>query len=482
MNDKQQVGLIGLAVMGQNLVLNMANHGFPVAVFNRTTSKTDDFLAGPAAGKSIRGYRSIEEFIAALEPPRRIIIMVKAGEAVDLMIDQLRPYLEKGDIIFDGGNSLFTDTERRVQQLEAEGLNFIGSGISGGEEGALKGPSIMPGGPRKAYDVFEPILVKIAAQTDSGPCCTYIGPRGAGHYVKMVHNGIEYGIIQLIAETYDLMKRGLGMSAKEMVPVFAQWNEGELGGYLMEISVQVLDQNVPDTDTSLVDVIVDAAKQKGTGKWTSQNAYDLGVPLPTINEAVTARILSGYKDERVRAAKVLRGRTKAIGGDRQKFLDMLGDALYCSILLSYTQGTALMRHASEEYDYKLNLAEIARIWKGGCIIRSKYLDPIMRAFEKKRKLESLMLNGDFARELKRRHGNWRRVLLAGVKAGIPLPVNLASLAYFDAYRSERLPANMIQGLRDFFGAHQFERVDAEGVWHVEWMARPRRLEKVGSLK
>jgi 6-phosphogluconate dehydrogenase len=478
-SDTQQVGLIGLAVMGQNLVLNMANHGFPVAVFNRTTSKTDDFLAGPAQGKSVKGYHTIEEFIAALEPPRRIIIMVKAGEAVDKMIDQLKPHLGKGDIVLDGGNSLFTDTERRVQALEAEGFNFIGSGISGGEEGALKGPSIMPGGPKKAYEVFEPILLKIAAQTDSGPCCTYIGPRGAGHYVKMVHNGIEYGIIQMIAETYDIMKRGLGMSAKEMVPVFTRWNEGELGGYLMEISVQVLDQAVPGTDTSLVDVILDAAKQKGTGKWTSQNAYDVGVPLPTINEAVTARILSGYKDDRVKIAKTIKPRVKAFGGDRQKHIDMLGDALYCSILMSYTQGMALLRRASDEYDYKLALADIARIWKGGCIIRSKYLDPIMHAFEKKKKLDSLMLNREFARELKRRQGNWRKVVMAAIKSSIPTPVYSASLAYFDGFRSDRLPANVIQGLRDFFGAHQFERIDAEGVWHVEWMARPRTLDRVG---
>jgi len=470
-SEKQDIGLIGLAVMGQNLVLNIERNGFKVAVFNRTTAKTERFAAGPAAGKNIKPTFSIEEFVESLERPRRIIIMVKAGEAVDRMIEQIKPYLSRGDIIFDGGNSFFKDTERRCAELEAEGLLFVGSGISGGEEGALKGPSIMPGGPRKAYRALEPILTKIAAKTDDGPCCTYIGPRGAGHYVKMVHNGIEYGIMQLISEAYDLMKRGLGMTPAEMAPVFAEWCEGELGGYLMEITVEVLERKDDETGQPLLDVILDKAKQKGTGKWTSQNSMDVGVPTPTINAAVAARIMSGYKDERIKAAKKLRGKVKPIRGDRAKFLAALRDGLYCSVITSYAQGMALLRAASEEYDYKLNLAEIARIWKGGCIIRSKLLDPIKEAFQRRRKLENLMLNRFFARELKRRQANWRRVVQAAVKSGVPVPGFSASLAYFDSYRSERLPANMIQGLRDYFGAHTFERVDKEGTFHVNWMEK-----------
>jgi len=470
-SDKQQIGLIGLAVMGQNLVLNIANHGFPVAVFNRTTARMEEFVAGPAAGKCVKGCKTLQEFADSLELPRRIIIMVKAGEAVDDMIAQVKPYLSQGDILFDGGNSFFLDTERRCKQLEAEGLQFVGSGISGGEEGALKGPSIMPGGPRKAYDALEPILTKIAAQTNDGACCTYIGPRGAGHYVKMVHNGIEYGIMELIAETYNVMANGLGMPAAEIAKVFAEWNAGELGGYLAEITVEVLNRVDKETGKALVDVILDKAKQKGTGKWTSQNAFDIGVPTPTINEAVTARVMSGYKDERVKAAKKLRGRIKPIGGDRAKLLQALRDGLYCSVIASYAQGMSLMRTASEEYDYKLNPAEIARIWKGGCIIRSKLLDPIKEAFAKKRRLENLMLSSFFARELKKRQANWRRAILAAIKANIPVPGYAASLAYFDSYRSERLPANLIQGLRDYFGAHTFERTDKEGSFHIEWMKK-----------
>ncbi len=472
MSEKQQIGLIGLAVMGQNLVLNMANKGFSVAVFNRTTSRMEEFIAGPAAGKNIKGCKTLQEFADSLELPRRIIIMVKAGQGVDDMIEQVKPYLSKGDILFDGGNSYFPDTERRCKQLEAEGFQFIGSGISGGEEGALKGPSIMPGGPRKAYEALEPILTKIAAQTNDGPCCTYIGPRGAGHFVKMVHNGIEYGIMQLIAETYDIMSRGMGMSAPEIAQVFADWNANELiGGYLCEITVEVLNRMDPDTGKSLVDVILDTAKQKGTGKWTSQSALDLGVPTPTINEAVTGRIMSGYKAERIKAAKTLRGRVKSIGGDRARVIQQLRDAFYCSVVCSYAQGMALMRTASEEYDYKLDLADIARIWKGGCIIRSKLLDPIKEAFAKKKRLENLMLNRFFARELKKRQANWRRAVIAAVKANIPVAGYSASLAYFDAYRSERLPANLIQGLRDYFGAHTFERLDKEGTFHIEWMQK-----------
>jgi len=470
-SEKQQIGLIGLAVMGQNLVLNIANHGFSVAVFNRTTARTDEFIAGSAAGKNIKGTRSLQEFADSLELPRRIIIMVKAGPAVDDMIAQVRPYLSPGDIIFDGGNSFFQDTERRSRELEAEGLQFVGSGISGGEEGALKGPSIMPGGPRKAYEALEPILTKIAAQTNDGPCCTYIGPRGAGHYVKMVHNGIEYGIMQLLSETYDIMSRGLGMTAPEIAKAVAEWNAGELGSYLMEITVEVLNRMDPETGKSLVDVILDSAKQKGTGKWTSQNALDLGVPTPTINEAVTGRIMSGYKAERVKAAKTLRGRVKPIRGDRAKVIAQLRDALYCSVIAAYAQGMMMLRAASTEYDYKLNLAEIARIWKGGCIIRSRLLDPIKEAFAKRRNLENLMLNRLFARELKGRQANWRRVIQSAVKACIPVAGYSASLAYFDAYRSERLPANLIQGLRDYFGAHTFERTDKEGTFHIEWMKK-----------
>jgi 6-phosphogluconate dehydrogenase len=457
--------------MGQNLVLNIESRGFGVAVFNRTTARTEEFIAGPARGKNIKGCTTLQEFADSLELPRRIIIMVKAGQAVDDMIAQVKPYLSKGDILFDGGNSLFTDTERRCKELEAEGLQFVGSGISGGEEGALKGPSIMPGGPRYAYEALEPILTKIAAQTNDGACCAYIGPRGSGHYVKMVHNGIEYGIMQLLAETYDIMSRGLGMTAPEIARVFAEWNAAELGGYLCEITVEVLNRMDPETGKSLVDVILDTAKQKGTGKWASQNALDVGVPTPTINEAVTGRIMSGYKAERTKAAKTLRGRVKPIGGDRAKVIQQLRDALYCSVITAYAQGMTLLRAASDEYDYKLNLPEVARIWKGGCIIRSKLLDPIKEAFAKRQRLENLMINRYFARELKKRQANWRRVVLAAVKANIPVAGYSASLAYFDAYRSERLPANLIQGLRDYFGAHTFERTDKEGTFHIEWMKK-----------
>ena len=471
MSEKQHIGLIGLAVMGQNLVLNIESRGFGVAVFNRTTARTEEFVAGPAAGKNIKGCKTLQEFTDSLELPRKAILMVKAGEAVDDMIAQVKPFLSKGDILFDGGNSFFRDTERRCQQLEAEGCQFVGSGISGGEEGALKGPSIMPGGPRKAYEALEPILTKIAAQTNDGPCCTYIGPRGAGHYVKMVHNGIEYGIMQLLSETYDIMSRGLGMPAPEIAKVFAEWNAAELGGYLCEITVEVLNRMDPETGKSLVDVILDSAKQKGTGKWTSQNALDLGVPTPIINEAVTGRIMSGYKAERVKAAKTLRGKVKPIGADRAKVIQQLRDGLYCSTISAYAQGMSLLRTASEEYGYKLDLADIARIWKGGCIIRSRLLDPIKEAFAKRKKLENLMVNRFFARELKKRQANWRRVVQAALRAHIPVAGYSASLAYFDAYRSERLPANLIQGLRDYFGAHTFERLDKEGSFHIEWMKK-----------
>ena len=471
MSEKKQIGLIGLAVMGQNLVLNIESRGFGVAVFNRTTARTEEFIAGPARGKNIQGCKTLQEFADSLELPRRIIIMVKAGEAVDDMIAQVKPFLSRGDIIFDGGNSFFQDTERRSRQLEAEGLQFVGSGISGGEEGALKGPSIMPGGPRAAYEALEPILTKIAAQTNDGPCCTHIGPRGAGHYVKMVHNGIEYGIMQLLSETYDIMSRGLGMTAPEIAKVVADWNTAELGSYLMEITVEVLNRTDPETGKSLVDVILDKAKQKGTGKWASQNALDIGVPTPTINEAVTGRIMSGYKEERIKAAKTLRGRVRPIRGDREKIIPQLRDALYCSVITAYAQGMALLRVASTEYDYRLNLAEIARIWKGGCIIRSNLLDPIKEAFAKRRNLENLMLNRFVARELKARQTNWRRTVQAAIKACIPVAGYSASLAYFDAYRTERLPANLIQGLRDYFGAHTFERMDKEGTFHIEWMKK-----------
>jgi 6-phosphogluconate dehydrogenase len=410
----------------------------------------------------------------SLETPRKIIILVKAGAPVDAMIDQVKPHLSKGDILFDGGNTWFPDTDRRVEQLGKEGIRFIGSGISGGEEGALMGPCIMPGGPEEAYREMEPVLTTIAAQVDDGPCCAYIGPRSAGHYVKMVHNGIEYGIMQLIAETYDLLSRGLGLKAPEIGDIVAEWNAGEMGSYLLEITEEILHWRDPEADGYLVDHILDTAKQKGTGKWTSQNSFDVGVPTPTINAAVTGRVLSGYKDERVRAAKALKGVTQLKGLDRDTVVASVRDALYASVIASYAQGMALLRRASVEYDYGLDLPEIARIWKGGCIIRARMLDPIKTAYRENPELANLMVAPYFAELLDKLQSGWRLTVETAVGLGIPSLALGASLSYYDSYRTERLPANLIQGQRDYFGAHTFERTDKEGTYHINWMEEKKK--------
>ncbi len=468
---KQQFGLVGLAVMGENLVLNVESKGFTCAVWNRTTSKVDDFMNGRGKGKNIVGCRSPEEFAAALERPRKVMLMVKAGQPVDDMIAQLLPVLEPGDLIIDGGNSFFKDTERRSVELEKKGFLFIGTGVSGGEEGALKGPSIMPGGQKDAYKLVERIFDKVSAQVDNEPCCTYIGPRGAGHYVKMVHNGIEYGDMQLIAEVYDIMARAGGMSAPEIGRVFEKWNKGELSSYLIEITGKVLARTDPDTGKPLVDIILDAAGQKGTGKWTSQNALDLGAPTPTINAAVEARIISAFKEERVAASKVIKGPPPPAKVDRNELVEKLRAALYAAKICSYAQGMALLRLASDEYKYDLDLGACARIWRGGCIIRAQFLNKITEAFGRNPKLPNLFVDEEFKSAVETRQGALRDVVKIAVDAGIPCGALAASLSYFDSYRSARLPANMIQGQRDFFGAHTYERTDKpRGQWfHTEWM-------------
>ena len=469
---RPQVGLVGLAVMGANLARNIERHGFRIGVFNRTWARTEALIEGPARdAKGMTAYRSLEALCQALERPRRIIIMVQAGAPVDDMIDQLLPYLEPGDCIMDGGNSHFPDTEARVKALSAKGLHFLGAGISGGEEGALWGPSIMPGGPRDAYEAFAPILNPIAAQVTDGPCCTYIGPGGAGHYVKMVHNGIEYGDIQLICEAYAVLSRLGGFSAGELADVFAEWNRGELDSYLIEIASKVLAHTDPDTKRPLVDVILDRAGQKGTGKWTSQEALDIGVPIPTIDAALWSRNISAQKEQRVAASRVLAGppaSAAVTGAARRELVGAVGMALYASKVASYAQGLAMLRAASEEHGYQLDLIEIARIWKGGCIIRAQLLSRIQDAYRRNPQLQNLLLDPYFSDVISTHHGAWRKVVATAVEAGIPVPATAASLAYVDAFRSERLPANLLQGLRDFFGAHTYERLDREGSFHTKW--------------
>ena len=467
--DKAQFGLIGLAVMGQNLVLNIERNGYSIAVFNRTTEKTKRFAETRAKGKNIKPCYTMEDFAASLEPPRKIIIMVKAGEAVDAMIEQIKPHLDQGDILIDGGNSHFPDTERRSRQLPQEGLRFIGTGVSGGEYGALWGPSIMPGGPRDAYDEISEMLTKISAKVNGEPCVTYLGPRGAGHYVKMVHNGIEYGDMQLISESYDVMKRVMGLDAARLGEIFTEWNKGELSSYLIEITSHIFKKIDPDTGKPLVDVILDKAGQKGTGKWTSQNALDLGSPIPTINSAVEGRIISAYKEERIAASKILSGPKLSFSGDPDKLIDAVRQALYASKICSYAQGMALLRAASREYEYNLDLKECACIWRGGCIIRASFLDLITEAFKRDPDLPNLLVDDFFRSEVESRLDAWRYVVKTAVENGVPTLGFSASLAYYDAYRSERLPANLIQAQRDYFGAHTYERVDKPGIFHTEWM-------------
>lgn len=462
-------GVIGLAVMGENLALNVESRGFPVAVYNRTSSKTEEFMAKRASDKNVTAAYSLEDFVKTLARPRKILVMVKAGKPVDIVIDQLKPLLEPGDMIIDGGNSLYQDTERRTKDLEATGLGFVGMGVSGGEEGALHGPSLMPGGTDTAYKELEPILTKIAAQVDDGPCVTYIGPGGAGHYVKMVHNGIEYGDMQLIAEAYDLLKHGLGLDHQQLHQVFSQWNTtDELNSFLIEITADIFKYIDPETNQPLVDLILDSAGQKGTGRWTVVSSLELGVPIPTIYAAVNARVISSYKQERVAAAKELIGTTGKYDGDSQAFINKVRDALYCSKMCSYAQGMALLSKASEEFNYNLNLAETARIWKGGCIIRAGFLDKIKNAFNENPKLPNLLLAPEFKQTILDRQEAWRDVLVVSNQLGIPVPAFSASLDYFDSYRRDRLPQNLTQAQRDYFGAHTYLRTDKEGVFHTEW--------------
>jgi 6-phosphogluconate dehydrogenase len=464
------IGLIGLAVMGENLVLNMESKGFTVAVFNRTAEVTDKFAAGKAKGKNIQPTRTMEEFVGALKSPRKAMIMVKAGGPVDAVINQLVPLLEKGDVIIDGGNSLFTDTQRRCKDLEARGLHFVGCGVSGGEEGALKGPSLMPGGPRESWDIISPIFTKIAAIVDGEPCCRYMGPDGAGHYVKMVHNGIEYGDMQLICEAYAILKDVGGLEAPELAGIFDEWNKGELDSYLIEITSQIFRKIDPDTGKPLVDVILDKAGQKGTGLWTLQSALSQSVVISTINAAVEARVISSRKEERVAAAKILpQPKVPKFTGDRAGLIEAVRDALYASKIVSYAQGMELLGAASAGSKWNLNFGDIATIWRGGCIIRAKFLNRIKEAYERDAALDNLLLDQYFTGIIERTQDNWRVAIAAAVKHGVAVPAFSASLGYFDSYRSARLPSNLLQGQRDFFGAHTYERIDKPGVFHTEWM-------------
>ncbi|HEY9649168.1 MAG TPA: NADP-dependent phosphogluconate dehydrogenase [Coleofasciculaceae cyanobacterium] len=466
---QQSFGLIGLAVMGENLALNVERNGFPISVYNRTAAVTKDFMAKRAQGKNVKDTYTLEEFVNSLQRPRKILIMVKAGAPVDAVISQLKPLLDPGDMIIDGGNSYYEDTERRTKDLEAAGLGFVGMGVSGGEEGALNGPSLMPGGTQTAYGELAPIVTKIAAQVDDGPCVTYIGPGGAGHYVKMVHNGIEYGDMQLIAEAYDLLKNALGLDHNQLHEVFAEWNTTEeLNSFLIEITANIFKYIDPETNLPLVDVIQDAAGQKGTGRWTVTTALDLAVPIPTMTAAVNARIMSFYKKERVEASKELTGPSGKYEGDTKEFINKIRDALYCSKICSYAQGMALLSKASQEFNYGLSLSEISRIWKGGCIIRAGFLDKIKTAFKDNPSLPNLLLAPEFKQTILDRQESWREVLSVSNKLGIPVPAFSASLDYFDSYRSARLPQNLTQAQRDYFGAHTYERTDKEGVFHTEW--------------
>ena len=467
------IGLVGLAVMGENLILNMESKGFTVACFNRTISKVDDFVNGRAKGKKIIGCRSIEELTANLKKPRKVMLMVKAGQAVDDFIEQLLPHLENGDIIIDGGNSHFPDTIRRTKYVESKGKLYIGTGVSGGEEGALRGPSIMPGGSPAAWASVKPIFQAICAKTDKGePCCEWVGENGAGHFVKMVHNGIEYGDMQLICETYHLMREGLGLSNAEMHKVLAEWNQGELNSYLIEITRDILAYK-DEQGNEVIDLILDTAGQKGTGKWTVVAALDSGQPLTLIGEAVFGRCLSALKDERVKASQVLKGPKAQFKGDKTRFIDDLRKALYASKIISYAQGYQLMRAAAKEYGWNLNYGGVALMWRGGCIIRSVFLGEIKKAFGKNPNLENLLLDPFFKRAMAKAQASWRRVVTTAVKLGIPIPAISAAMAFYDGYRHDRLPANLLQAQRDYFGAHTYERVDKPRgqFFHTNWTGR-----------
>jgi 6-phosphogluconate dehydrogenase len=466
---KYKIGIVGLGVMGHNLALNMERNGFPVAGYDLDSAKTKAFLEGPGAGKQIIGVDSPRALMEVLDRPRRILLMVPAGSPVDGAIAHLKPHLEGGDILMDGGNSFFLDTERRNKALESEGFNFIGTGVSGGEEGALWGPAIMPGGQKEAWEAIAPIFQAIAAKAEDGvPCVEYMGPRGAGHYVKMVHNGIEYGDMQLIAEIYDLLHRGLGLSAVELHGVFSEWNHTELRSYLIEITADIFTRMDADTGRPIVDLILDEAQQKGTGKWTSQNALDIGAPTPTINAAVESRILSSLKVQRVHASRIIHGPDPVFQGRKQDLIDAARQALYASKITSYAQGLGLLRMASDEYKYDLKPGEIAKIWRGGCIIRASLLGDIMAAYRREPTLANLMLDESFRSAIEERQKAWRIVVQTAVGMGIPVPALGSSLSYFDAYRTERLPANLTQAQRDYFGAHTYRRIDRDGSHHTEW--------------
>lgn len=474
MQPTADIGLVGLAVMGENLVLNMESHGYTVAVFNRTTSKVDEFVGGRGAGKKIVGTHSPAELVASLKSPRKIMIMVKAGKPVDDVIAEFLPLLSPGDILIDGGNSQFPDSTRRTKDLKEKGILYVGTGVSGGEEGALKGPSIMPGGNPEAWPAVKPIFQAIAAKvSDGSPCCDWVGPEGAGHFVKMVHNGIEYGDMQLICEAYDLMKRLLGLSAQEMSDVFSRWNTGVLDSYLIEITRDILGYVDPETNQPLVDNILDTAGQKGTGKWTVVSAMDTGTPLTLISEAVFSRCLSAQKDQRVHASKILSGPKPTYTGDKAQLIDDIEQALYAAKIVSYAQGYELIESMAKETGWKFNKSGIALMWRGGCIIRSRFLGNIKEAFDRDGSLPNLMLDPFFKSALEKASDGWRRVAALAVTQGIAAPAMTTALAYFDGYRSERLPANLLQAQRDYFGAHTYERLDkARGrFFHTNWTGR-----------
>ncbi|RME72700.1 MAG: NADP-dependent phosphogluconate dehydrogenase, partial [Verrucomicrobia bacterium] len=492
--QKSEIGLIGLAVMGQNLALNIADHGFQISVYNRTTDTMKRFVeANPDTPGGLVGCETLEAFVKSLKRPRKIIILVKAGGPTDAVIESLVPLLKKGDIIIDGGNAKWTDTIRRERELREKGLRFIGSGVSGGEEGARFGPSLMPGGDPKAYEELKPVWEAIAAKVHPKtgrplkgakpgkpvkggvPCCAYIGPDGAGHYVKMVHNGIEYGDMQMICEAYDLMQRVLGMSAPEIGKIFAEWNKGALDSFLVEITADILQQADPVTGKPFVDVVLDTAGQKGTGKWTSVNALDMGVPAPTIAEAVFSRCLSAIKEERVAASKILKGPRKKYTGNKRAFIRAIHDALYCSKICSYAQGFQLMREAQKEYNRKLDFGTIAQIWRGGCIIRAAFLQKITEAFAADPDLANLLLDPYFNETVRKAQNNWRKVVATAAELGVPVPTFSSALADYDGYRAARLPANLLQGQRDYFGAHTYERVDQPRgkFFHIDWPNRKR---------
>ena len=481
MAQQCDIGLIGLAVMGQNLVLNMADHGFTVAAYNRTTSRVDEFLAGPARGKSIVGCHSLEEFVRILKKPRIVMFMVKAGDPVKQTVEQLAPLMEPGDIIIDGGNSYFLDTEEQIRKLQPQGILYMGTGISGGEEGARYGPSIMPGGTREAWPQVKPILQAIAAKVGPNkdiPCCDWVGPGGAGHYVKMVHNGIEYGDMQLICESYSLLKDGLGLNNDKLYDVFAEWNRGELDSYLIEITRDIFSVTDEKTGAPLVDMILDKAGQKGTGKWTSQLALDLGVPTTLITEAVFARSLSALKENRVQASKVLAGPQNAVREFREKvipeeFINVVRQALFAAKICSYAQGFFQLQAAASAYGWELDFGRIAMLWRGGCIIRAVFLEDIKRAYDRNPGIENLLLDKYFSEKVIANQKAWRKVVSTAAELGIPIPAMSAALNYYDSYRAERLPHNLLQAQRDYFGSHTYERVDQKGSFHTDWQKLKR---------